>query len=118
VSIRPDDIAPSDEQSTALFRIFQEALTNAYRHASASEIWADLRRRGARLSLTIRDNGKGITETRACDPNSFGLYGIRERVRQLGGRFTIEGQAGKGTTLSVNIPLETAGGANDKNPRG
>lgn len=109
VIIKPDNVAPPDEQSTALFRIFQEALTNAYRHAAASEIRADLCRYDSRLSLVIRDNGKGISRAKAHDPASFGIFGIRERVRQLGGRFSIEGRAGKGTTLKVVIPMGERG---------
>lgn len=109
VSISPDDIALSDEHSIALFRIFQEALTNVYRHASASELSVDLRCHDARVALTIWDNGRGITKGQACDPASFGIFGIRERVRQLGGKFSIEGRARKGTTLEVDIPLKTPG---------
>jgi signal transduction histidine kinase len=109
VSIKPDNIEPSDEQSTALFRIFQEALTNVCRHANASDVRVDLCRYKSRLSLTIRDNGKGISRAKVHDPASFGLFGIRERVRQLGGRFSIRGRSGKGTILKVVIPIGKAG---------
>ncbi len=66
--------------STALFRIFQETLTNIYRHAEATRICLTMTVKGDVLFVKIKDNGKGITEQQIASPNSVGLIGMRERV--------------------------------------
>lgn len=88
--------------STALFRIVQEALTNVVRHAQATHVAVDLAADDATVTLTIRDDGKGIA-TNAGGPQ-LGILGMRERVRLLGGAFQIRGEAGQGTTIVVEIP--------------
>jgi signal transduction histidine kinase len=65
----------------------------------------NLRQGGTKLELKVRDNGKGITEKQISNPKSFGLIGIRERVYPWGGEVEIEGNPGKGTTVTVTIPL-------------
>ncbi len=95
------------EQQTAVFRIFQEALTNVARHAGASAITVTLTERD-HFDLRIKDNGKGITDTQAADPRAIGLIGMRERVALIGGTFHIAGHRGKGTTISVHVPLAAA----------
>ncbi len=99
--------ALSPEQQTAVFRIFQEALTNVARHARASAVTVTLVERET-FELRIRDNGRGITNTQAADARAIGLIGMRERAALVGGVFQIEGRLGKGTTISVRVPLVSA----------
>ena len=101
----PEKLSISDEDSTALFRIFQEALTNVARHADASKVDARLMREDSQLRLSIRDNGKGIGEAPINDPASLGLIGMRERALQLGGTLEIKGNSGLGTSITVSIPV-------------
>jgi PAS domain S-box-containing protein len=99
-----DDIVIDQERATALFRIFQETLTNVARHANASQV--DVRLAGARgsLILEIHDNGKGIGAEQLSAGSSLGILGMRERALLLGGEFAISGARGQGTTVSVRIP--------------
>jgi PAS domain S-box-containing protein len=91
--------------STALFRIFQEALTNVARHAGASHVTAFLRRESGLFVLTISDDGCGITSEDFNNRRSMGLLGMRERARALGGDVMIRGQPGEGTTVEARIPF-------------
>ena len=96
------DIDP--ECATAIFRIFQETLTNVARHAEASEVQVRLAREDGDLTLEVRDNGKGVAEEHLSRGRSLGILGMRERVSLLGGELVVRGAAGKGTTVSVRIP--------------
>ncbi|MBI3363585.1 MAG: PAS domain S-box protein [Ignavibacteriae bacterium] len=100
-----DEIEMSPEVSIALYRIVQEALTNVTRHADATVVNIDLRKAPDFLTITIRDNGKGYSLRGTAKKKSLGLIGMRERSILLGGEFTIEGQRGKGTTVTVRVPL-------------
>jgi signal transduction histidine kinase/ligand-binding sensor domain-containing protein len=94
-----------------LYRIVQEALGNCVKHAEATEAHVALRRRGDAVELTVRDNGRGFAAGAAgtgARPK-FGLLGIDERARMLGGRASVRSAPGQGTTVSVQINLETAG---------
>jgi len=92
--------------SVSIFRIVQAALTNISRHAQASRAVIALRKRNNDLIvLTVHDNGKGITKKSADSHNSIGIIGMRERVLSLDGTMTLRGSTGKGTTLTVRIPL-------------
>ncbi len=95
--------------ATAIYRIVQEALTNISRHASASRVSVLLREVAERLEVLIRDDGIGISETRAADARSFGLIGIRERAQGLGGEASIHGEKGKGTTVAISITYPGGG---------
>jgi signal transduction histidine kinase len=99
------DIQMDSKKSIALFRIYQEALTNITRHANATVVKSVLRRDKEVLVLEIKDNGCGITLNEKLKPNSFGLIGMRERVLALGGQLEISGIAGEGTTIIVQLPL-------------
>lgn len=94
-------------EATAIYRIVQEALTNVARHANASRVEVRLRERPEELLLEIRDDGRGITDAEVSDPHSLGLIGIRERADVAGGAVHFEGVAGRGTIVSVRIPLRT-----------
>jgi PAS domain S-box-containing protein len=93
--------------SVALFRIFQEALTNVARHAGATLIGVQLLEDENEVTLSISDNGRGIKDNEMHKPFSFGLLGMKERVKALGGTITIQGIPGEGTTLRVRMPLGT-----------
>jgi signal transduction histidine kinase len=93
------------EISTEMFRIFQEALTNIARHAGAQRVTIILQNTRDRLTMEIRDDGRGITKKEIADPMSIGLTGMRERVYALEGTLEINGVKGKGTTITASIPL-------------
>lgn len=93
------------ELATALFRIFQETLTNVARHAEATQVNARLTEEKSNLSLEIRDNGKGISDEQLSVKSSLGILGMRERVLLLGGTLTISSILGEGTTVRVVIPF-------------
>lgn len=97
--------ALSAEQQTAYFRIFQEALTNVVRHARASAVQVTLTERRRDVELRIRDNGRGITDAEATDPRAIGLLGMRERAALVGASFHIAGRRGKGTAVTVRVPV-------------
>lgn len=92
------------EQATAIFRIFQEALTNVLRHAQATLVEVMLEEKGTALLLTIRDNGRGMSEDRSGGLHSLELLGMRERAHLLGGRLDITGSEGQGTTVILRVP--------------
>jgi signal transduction histidine kinase len=91
--------------SVAIFRIAQAALTNVARHAQASRATIALMKRNHDLMLTVNDNGKGITKKQAYSHNSLGIIGMRERALALDGTLTLRRSIGKGTTLTVRMPL-------------
>jgi signal transduction histidine kinase len=94
------------ELSTAVFRIFQEALTNVARHADATHVEVSLELRDGWIRLDVKDDGKGISPETAGNPKALGLVGIRERARRIGGTATISGANGAGTTVSVRVPYD------------
>ena len=100
-----EDIRFGEQHSTAVFRIFQESLTNVIRHATATKVTVSLCKEADRLILKVADDGKGITEEKISDPKSLGLLGMRERALFLGGTVNFSGEPWKGTTVSVYIPL-------------
>jgi signal transduction histidine kinase len=102
------DITLRDDQATALFRIFQEALTNIAKHAQATEVVVQLRHLGATLELAIRDNGHGMAPVDRLKPASFGLRGMDERARALKGSLRLSVPPGGGTMVSILIPLSAA----------
>jgi signal transduction histidine kinase len=104
ISLPRADLALDPERATALFRIFQETLTNVARHAHATEVTVRLAYDRRDVSLEVRDNGKGISEEQLTAANSLGLLGMLERALLLGGELTINGVPGKGTTVRVRIP--------------
>ena len=87
-----------------MFRIAQESLQNACRHSRSDRIRVELAQRDGRICLDVRDWGVGFSLA-AVEEHRFGLQGIRERVRLLDGRVVIESAPGKGTHISVELPL-------------
>jgi len=101
-----EEIDLDAQRATAIFRIFQEALTNIARHANAEKVSVSLLTNLSNISLEIKDNGKGITQEQIKDFRSLGIHGMEERAMIFGGQVYIDGLAGKGTTLKVEIPIE------------
>lgn len=97
------DAVPDRERDAMVFRIMQESLSNIARHAHASEIAVELRRCGDLLTLEVRDNGVGMPP--AIATKGSGLLGIRDRISAIGGQFSLDSSPGKGTVLSMSIPL-------------
>ncbi len=108
LDLSEDSISIDPEQATAVFRIFQETLTNVARHAEASEIEVRLAKDDRELTLEVHDNGRGIPEGKLSNGKSLGILGMRERALLLGGDLSISGTPGKGTTVRVRIPEPAA----------
>ncbi|MFA6971695.1 MAG: histidine kinase [Gallionella sp.] len=105
-----DNLDVSDEQSITLFRVFQETLNNIMKHASARHVQVQILKTGTepastQVKLIVSDDGCGFDETARNKPRSFGLRGIQERIRQLGGEVTITSKPGKGTKIDVRLPI-------------
>jgi signal transduction histidine kinase len=98
------DLYVSDRCATTLFRILQESLTNVSRHARATKVRVELAVSPDSISMTVSDNGIGLTKAGGQKPGSFGLVGIEERVRILGGKCIITSVPNAGTTVHVSIP--------------
>ena len=96
----------------ALYRILQEALSNGHRHASATRQTVSVERRGARIAMTVADNGRGFEAPPVLaaeadvgvEGGHFGLRGIQDRVAMLGGTFALDSTPGQGTVLRVVVP--------------
>ncbi|MBM4355729.1 MAG: PAS domain S-box protein [Deltaproteobacteria bacterium] len=114
-----EDIDLDTERATAVFRIFQESLTNVTRHAKASQVTARVavrpaagsdQRQSSRmlagiLHLSVEDDGVGMPKSRTGAQRSLGLLGMQERAMIFGGHVTVEGEPGFGTTVSLTMPL-------------
>jgi signal transduction histidine kinase len=105
INIPAHFVDPDKERSTALFRILQELLTNVARHANATRVNVSLCERGAALALIVEDNGRGIREDEIDGRKSLGFLGLRERVLAFGGTIDAKGDEGKGTKVTVQIPM-------------
>ncbi|MBW1784629.1 MAG: PAS domain S-box protein, partial [Deltaproteobacteria bacterium] len=113
----PQDMDLSRGIATAIFRIFQETLTNIARHASATKVNITLKRDGSNVEMRVQDNGRGIQEKEILNPKSFGIIGMRERVHYLKGDFQISGSP-DGTTVKVVIPICQEGADRDQDTGG
>ena len=105
ISSNPKDIVLDKDRSIALFRIFQELLTNVTRHANATGVKVSIVEEAGKIVLKVRDNGKGITKKQISNPKAFGLIGIRERVHSWQGEFKIGDAPGGGTVATVILRL-------------
>ncbi len=105
IDIDPNVDALPHQISTAMFRIFQESLTNVARHSGATHITTTLAINDKVLYLQVTDNGCGIPESLASGPKSIGLLGMKERALSLGGEVLISGAPDSGTTVTATIPL-------------
>lgn len=94
------------EIKTGLFRIFQESLTNIARHAQAREVKVNLQEEDKSLVLNIGDNGKGFDTSILNEKSTLGILGMEERSLMMGGKYVIESEPGKGTTVKVTVPVK------------
>ncbi|MBT8378987.1 MAG: PAS domain S-box protein [Ignavibacteria bacterium] len=106
LSFSSNEVIIDKEKSTVMFRIFQEAVTNIIRHASADHVYIALNYNHPKLILEVRDNGLGISSEQIKNPRSLGIIGMKERALAVGGEVTIEGIPTKGTTVNVEIPFD------------
>jgi len=105
---------PTWATKIAVYRILQEALANGHRHSGASRQRLTVDRRGSAIALTVSDDGKGFDPQRVLaseadvgvEGGHFGLRGIQDRVAMLGGTFAIDSAPGRGTSLTVTLPVE------------
>jgi PAS domain S-box-containing protein len=105
VTLPREPLTLDTDRSTAIFRIFQESLTNVARHAHATRVEARLRRETDRIIFQVFDNGTGFDPQVAKARKSLGLVGMQERALLLNGDFKTEGVPGSGTTMTLTIPL-------------
>jgi signal transduction histidine kinase len=106
--LRGDFSELTDSQRIAVLRIVQESLTNIREHSAATEVSVEVTANAEEISAEIRDNGRGFdverTFVRAARSGRFGLVGMSERVRLLGGRFDVRSSPGGPTTISLVLP--------------
>ena len=108
VFCRHEEIPLDPYRSVAIFRIFQETLTNISKHANASKVHVRLAEAGGWINVEVSDNGRSITDEDMSKPGSFGIRGMRERCRDLGGDMRITGTPGNGTRIAIRIPVDAA----------
>src|SRR6266404_4132361 len=105
VTLPQEPLVLDADISTAVFRIFQESLTNVARHAHATRVEARLERQNNRITFQVSDNGEGFDPEKAKANKSLGLVGMQERAFLLNGDLKIAGVPGAGTTMTLTIPL-------------
>ena len=103
----PENISFDEKVNITIFRLVQEASTNVARHSKATELEIMVRIELNKLNLEIKDNGIGITTEQANNSKSFGLFGMRERVKSLGGGINFVGVKNEGTTVNIVLPINS-----------
>jgi PAS domain S-box-containing protein len=106
ISIPSAELHLDGDRATAIFRIFQECLTNITRHAEAQSVSASLSTQDEDLLLVVQDDGKGFCESEAA--GSLGVLGMKERAKVCGGDLQLASSPGKGTTVTVRVPVRAA----------
>jgi signal transduction histidine kinase len=106
----PTETATAPELATAVYRIFQEILTNIARHAHAAHVHVRFSRDNGSLVLEVKDDGVGMQTGDLENPKSLGLLGMQERAEILGGWMLFEPGDGKGTAVTMSIPLNGKAG--------
>jgi PAS domain S-box-containing protein len=101
-----EEVKLSSEMSTALYRIFQECLTNVARHAKATEVKTELTIESNAVVLTVRDNGRGFAPGELASAHSLGLLGMKERAALLGGEIVFETHPPNGTIVMARLPFD------------
>ncbi len=107
-----DGLALTERTRLALYRVYQNAISNVIRHAGANHIWVDFRLEEGEIRLEIKDNGRGFTVPGKwidlAREGHFGLVGMTERVEAIGGHMQVESEKGQGTTVRVVVPLDNS----------
>jgi len=102
----PNEEIPIPESSkTALFRIFQESLTNVVRHSGAKKLAVTLKESDSSLVMTITDNGKGFDPLKVAEKRTLGILGMKERTEMIGGTYEINSIPDQGTSVIVSVPV-------------
>jgi signal transduction histidine kinase len=99
-----DELRLPAEASNALYRVFQEAMTNVTKHAAATRVDVELFATDGEVTLEVRDDGRGLSGADLAKTDSFGVRGMHERIERLGGWVDVSGEPGRGTTVMVGIP--------------
>ena len=105
LTLLSQEVALDRERRTAVFRVFQESLTNIARHAHATQVDVNLQSDDKLLLLVIHDNGNGIAAETLRLGKSLGLMGMHERMREVNGELEIQGVPGEGTTVTIRLAL-------------
>jgi signal transduction histidine kinase/CheY-like chemotaxis protein len=103
ISVDTGNYSFNNDESTAIFRIFQEILTNVSRHSKATKIWISFKKDNNSLMLRVKDNGVGFDVEKVSKVHSFGILGMSERALSIGGKLTIESIKDIGTTVNLEI---------------
>jgi PAS domain S-box-containing protein len=114
LTLPPETLTLDPDKSIAIFRIFQEFLTNVARHAHATTVAARLEWEGDHLIFQVHDDGKGFDPEAAGARKSLGLLGMRERALLLNGELQLQSAPGAGTTMTLRIPLARSGIRSEK----
>ena len=110
----PDWLHLDAPRSTAAFRILQDVLSNAAQHSGCREVQISIRLDKNQLAMSVKDDGRGIPKSRIEDPASLGLASMKERALLLGGSVRVHGSPGKGTTVTLRLPMTPAGSASGR----
>jgi signal transduction histidine kinase len=105
LNLPADEIPLSKDRSTAIYRIFQETLTNVARHSAASHVEVTLALQDNTVMFSVQDDGIGLRDTE-LNGHSLGIMGMRERAALAGGMLQIDGSSGDGTTITVSMPID------------
>ena len=112
-----DDATVSATTASVFYRIAQESMANAARHAQAREVHVELRRTGQSVELLVADDGAGFIPEQAGGRGGLGLVNMRERMRLVNGALAVTSQPGRGTTIRASVPLERTGEVVARSPR-
>jgi len=105
IDLTEEEITFPKDVAIHIYRILQEALTNVYKHAQAGEVDISLIHSSSTIRLTIQDDGRGMKKQDQEKGHSYGIMGMEERVRMMGGKFDISGSS-EGTTIDIEIPFD------------
>ena len=106
VSVPAGELHLDSDRATAIFRIYQECLTNVARHAEARTVSTSLYRQDENILLVVHDDGKGFRESEVA--GSLGVLGMKERAQVCGGSVQVSSSPGEGTTITVCVPLQAS----------
>lgn len=93
------------EDELSIYRVIQEALTNVIRHSKADKCNITIKNSDGILNVLINDNGTGIDKKKISDINSLGIFSMKKRIKKVMGKLHIEGKPGKGTIISISVPI-------------
>ncbi len=118
IAIATDTPAPAGRLAIAVFRIFQEMLSNVARHAQARAVSIRILAQDGMLRVEVSDNGNGAPASAFDSPRAYGVLGMRERAGHFGGDIRIESAPGAGTHVRLRIPLQPGTARDDKRALG